>query len=448
MGLVLRALDGDGGERAIPSGKPFFMGRGADNDWVLGDPAREISKVHCRIDEDGRAHHITDLSINGVHLERENRVLGRGNRHRLAAGDVFAVGPHRFAVAEAGGGRTGGPARGGADVLSPADTPGGAIGDILGGHGEARETRAAAALSGEAQGWLGALPVDAAAEGLARPLGWDMPPATGGAILPADFDQPASHLANAVEHAPATAGALTGVLAGTPSAQRPAQLLPADWLDEAPSGPDPAVARPGTAAGAPAAMPSAEAPAAGAARRALAEGARIADGSLSELGDPALFARAGAVLRALVDGLDGLEAAQAAAEHACGIAPPADAALWSDVLSTARDPCVKLLTGGGEDALGSLSRRIAVLADRQRALGDAVADAAASWDHRLGPDALASAAVPWFAAGPLGRAALWDRYAEAHAALRREAAGPDGAEPDHPLTGLVRSAFARRLSEV
>ncbi len=424
MALVLRALDGDGGERALPAGKPFFMGRGADNDWVLDDPAREISKVHCRIDEDGRAHLVTDLSINGVHLERENRVLGRGNRHRLAAGDVFAVGPHRFVVRETADGRAEAPAH--------EDAPG-AVGDILGGHGGGAEARAAAALSGEAKGWLGSLPVDAAGEGLARPLGWDHPPATGGAILPADFDEPPSRLADAAEHAPATAGALF--------APRPSQLLPSDWRD----GPD-AASKP---AAAPAGVPAPSRPAeAGAGRRAFLGGMRVEAAAVSELRDPVLFARAGALLRALVDGLDALEVAQAAAEHACGIAPPPDAALWSDVLSTARDPCAKLLADGDEDALGGLARRLAALADRQRALGDAVAEAGGAWDRRLDPEALAEAAVPWFAAGPLGRAALWDRYAEAHAALRQEAAGPDGAGPERPLAGLVRRAFARRLSEV
>lgn len=440
MALILRALDGDGGERPIPDGKPFFMGRGPDNDWVLDDPAREISKVHCRIDDDGRAPLITDLSINGVHLEREGRVLGRGNRHRLAAGDVFAVGPHRFAVAAAGAGRakprTPGDAP--ADAMGDAmgDAPG-AVGDILGGRGGGAEARAAAALSGEAEGWLGALPVNAAGEGLARPLGWDGPPAAGGAILPADFDQAPSRLADAAEHAPATSAAL--------HAPRPAQLLPSDWLDDPADRVLPAqAAAPAAAPAAREAVPAADA---GAARRALLEGARVDPAALSAERDPALFARAGALLRALLDGLDALEAAQAAAEHGLGIAPPPDASLWSDVLSSARDPVVKLLSDGDEDTLGGLARRLGDLADRQRALGAAMAEAAGAWDRRLDPEALADAPVPWFAGGPLGRAALWDRYAEGHAALRREAAGPDGPEPDHPLAGLVRRAFARRVSE-
>ncbi|RYB01871.1 FHA domain-containing protein [Lichenibacterium ramalinae] len=430
MGLVLRALDGDGGERAVPGGKPFLMGRGPDNDWVLDDPAREISKVHCRIDEDGRAHLITDLSINGVHLEREGRVLGRGNRHRLAVGDVFAVGPHRFAVAEADAGRA---------EPAPGDTPG-AVGDILGGRGAGAEARAAAALSGEAEGWLGALPVKAADAGLARPLGWDGPPAAGSAHLPADFDAPASPLADAAEHAPATSTALH---APRPAQVPPAQFLPADWLDGAEDGSTPAHAPPPASAMRDAA-PAADA---GAARRGLLEGARVDPAALSAARDPALFGRAGRLLRALLDGLDGLEAAQAAAEHGLGIAPPPDASLWNDVLSSARDPIVKLLSDDEEDALGGLARRLGALADRQRALGAAMAEAAGIWDHRLGPGALADVPVPWFAAGPIGRAALWDRYAEAHAALCRDAAGPDGAEPGHPLAGLVRRAFARRLSE-
>ena len=148
-----------------------------------------------------------------------------------------------------------------------------------------------------------------------------------------------------------------------------------------------------------------------------------------------------------LDPSDGLEAAQAAAEHDCGLAAGGEAALWADFLSAARDPCAKLLADADEDALGGLARRFAALADRQRALGSALAEAAVEWDRRLAPGAVAEAAVPWFAAGPLGRATLWDRFADAHAALCREAAGPGDADGTNPLMGLVRRAFARRLSK-
>ncbi len=426
MGLVLRALDADDGERAIPGGRPFFMGRGPDNDWVLDDPAREISKVHCRIDDDGQAHLLTDMSINGVHLEREGRLLGRGNRHRLAAGDVFAVGPHRFAVVESVEAPT-------HAVASSAETAQDGVGDIMGGHGDGEEARASAALTGESQGWLGALPLHSAAEGLAQPLGWSDPPATDGSILPDDVDQPRSHLADALEHVPATASALF--------VPKTTQFLPTDWFDENGGG-DTAAFSSATARHPPAAAPPGDG---GPSRRALAQGARIDEAAVSGVGDPALFARAGALVRALTDGLEALEAAQAAAEHDCGLVVGGEAALWTDFLSAARDPCVKLLADDDE-ALGELSRRFGALADRQRALGAALAEAAATWDRRLAPAAIADVAVPWFAAGPLGRATLWGRYADAHAALGRETAEPGG-DDGHPLTGLVRRAFARRLSE-
>ncbi len=417
MVLVLKALDADGGEREISSDKPFFIGRGPENDWVLADPGREISKVHCRIDADGDAYVLTDMSINGVHLDREGRSLGRGSRHRLAPGDLFSIGQHRFGVA----------APSGEDhVLASATlTAFEPVRGILGGEAEGQEPRASAAIAGEAQSWLGTLPSGAATDGLAQPLGWTAPPATETSILPPDVDQPSSELANVSEHAAATAESLI--------APRARPVLPLDWNGDGEAGQGPRALHPE--------VPPNPDPTS--ARRKLAEGARVAEVGLGTMPDGALFQRAGELIRALVDGLDAIEAAQAVAEHDCGLAISDDTGLWTDFLTSTRDPCLKLLTEPQAEATEALARRIAGLAERQRALGAATVEAVRAWDERLGPDSIARDTVPPFAVGPLGKAVLWTRYVAAHSEMAEvDADGDQG----RPLMRLLRTAFNRRLS--
>ena len=81
--------------RVLETGR-LTIGRGPDNDWVLLDPDRTLSKHHCRIDASEQAYMLTDLSTNGVFMAGSARPLGRGHSCALEHGDSFAIGPYRM----------------------------------------------------------------------------------------------------------------------------------------------------------------------------------------------------------------------------------------------------------------------------------------------------------------------------------------------------------------
>jgi len=54
--------------RRVEVASRMTIGRGSDNDLVLPDPNRHLSKNHCTIAFDGRGYTITDTSTNGVFL--------------------------------------------------------------------------------------------------------------------------------------------------------------------------------------------------------------------------------------------------------------------------------------------------------------------------------------------------------------------------------------------
>lgn len=97
MGLQLRVLDpGDcsaiEGETRICEGPAFTIGRGADNDWVLLDAQRHLSKHHCRIEYTGVGYQIVDISTNGVYLGDAAAPIGRGNVRPVSDGDILNLG--------------------------------------------------------------------------------------------------------------------------------------------------------------------------------------------------------------------------------------------------------------------------------------------------------------------------------------------------------------------
>ncbi|TWB13091.1 FHA domain protein [Nitrospirillum amazonense] len=98
MALVLRVLSaGDcsisEGETRVCDGASFTIGRGAENDWVVNDPQRHLSKQHCRIDLRGQTYFVTDTSTNGVYVGGAAAPLGRGNSQPVNDGDVINLGP-------------------------------------------------------------------------------------------------------------------------------------------------------------------------------------------------------------------------------------------------------------------------------------------------------------------------------------------------------------------
>jgi type VI secretion system FHA domain protein len=98
MALVLRVLVA--GECSVAEGETrtcnsssFTIGRGVENDWVVSDPQRHLSKQHCRIELRGQTYYVIDTSTNGVFVAGAATPLGRGNAQPVNDGDVINLGP-------------------------------------------------------------------------------------------------------------------------------------------------------------------------------------------------------------------------------------------------------------------------------------------------------------------------------------------------------------------
>lgn len=107
MTLTLRIRQESGlpagqAERRLDRGR-LVLGRGAESDWVLTDPARTLSKRHCVIEEADLGYEITDLSTNGVFLNDDDEPVGVGNSRRLRHGDRIRLGPYSLSVELSGG---------------------------------------------------------------------------------------------------------------------------------------------------------------------------------------------------------------------------------------------------------------------------------------------------------------------------------------------------------
>jgi type VI secretion system FHA domain protein len=77
------------------------IGRGAGNDWVLQDPDRLLSKTHCMISLEGSRYVLTDTSTNGVFINGAREPTARDSRAFLTDGDVFRLGDYTVTVTEA-----------------------------------------------------------------------------------------------------------------------------------------------------------------------------------------------------------------------------------------------------------------------------------------------------------------------------------------------------------
>lgn len=67
------------------------IGRGPQNDLVLADPQRVISKQHCVIEWTGDRYRVTDTSTNGVFLNQSEEPIGKGQHVFLKDGDRLRI---------------------------------------------------------------------------------------------------------------------------------------------------------------------------------------------------------------------------------------------------------------------------------------------------------------------------------------------------------------------
>ena len=79
-------------------GRGATIGRGPDNDWVLPDPNRHLSKRHCEIAFQDGQYVVIDTSTNGLYLNQSSEPLGRGHQWPLQDGDSLTLGDYRIEV--------------------------------------------------------------------------------------------------------------------------------------------------------------------------------------------------------------------------------------------------------------------------------------------------------------------------------------------------------------
>jgi type VI secretion system protein ImpI/type VI secretion system protein len=116
---VLRCPDAVPPETRRITGGEFRIGRGPDNDWIMPDPERLLSKRHCVVAFRNGGWALADTSTNGTFLNRDSEPLGNGQVRELRDGDRIRFGAYEIEVRLQEDALTP-PARGGA---SPFDDP-------------------------------------------------------------------------------------------------------------------------------------------------------------------------------------------------------------------------------------------------------------------------------------------------------------------------------------
>ena len=77
------------------------IGRSADNDWVLPDPARYVSAHHARVQFREGHFYLQDVSTNGVYVNDDMEPLAKrgSSGYRLSDGDVLRMGDYHIVAA-------------------------------------------------------------------------------------------------------------------------------------------------------------------------------------------------------------------------------------------------------------------------------------------------------------------------------------------------------------
>lgn len=96
--VMIRCPDHAVPEQREVRGGEFSIGRGHDNEWVLADPERHLSKKHCRIAYLGGEWEVQDLSANGTFLNQSGDPVGRDASRKLHSGDRIKIGQYEIEV--------------------------------------------------------------------------------------------------------------------------------------------------------------------------------------------------------------------------------------------------------------------------------------------------------------------------------------------------------------
>ena len=95
---MLRCPDSVPPETREVQGGEFSIGRGPENNWVLADPDRHLSKRHCVLAFRGGGWQLADVSTNGTYLNRETEPVGQGRPRDLRDGDRLHLGVYEIEV--------------------------------------------------------------------------------------------------------------------------------------------------------------------------------------------------------------------------------------------------------------------------------------------------------------------------------------------------------------
>ena len=117
---TLRCPDSVTPETRKVTGGEFSIGRGPDNDWVLPDPDRYLSKRHCVLAFRSGGWQVADVSSNGTFLNRDENPIGPDGPRPLRTGDRLRFGAYEIDVTVTEGAHGGAPGGGRAGALTPA----------------------------------------------------------------------------------------------------------------------------------------------------------------------------------------------------------------------------------------------------------------------------------------------------------------------------------------
>ena len=96
--VMIRCPDNVAPERREVRGGEFSIGRGKDNQWVVADPDRHLSKKHCQFTYGVGEWEVQDFSTNGTFLNQNSDPIGKGASQKLRNGDRVKFGLYEIEV--------------------------------------------------------------------------------------------------------------------------------------------------------------------------------------------------------------------------------------------------------------------------------------------------------------------------------------------------------------
>ncbi len=96
--VMIRCPDNVAPERREVRGGEFSIGRGKDNQWVVADPDRHLSKKHCQFVYGVGEWELHDFSTNGTFLNQAGDPIGKGASQKLRNGDRVKFGLYEIEV--------------------------------------------------------------------------------------------------------------------------------------------------------------------------------------------------------------------------------------------------------------------------------------------------------------------------------------------------------------